>query len=70
MPESAYGTIRSSQVVRAPGPAEIKHKGRCRLFANFGRRGKKIVPVSGTKVLFSIWNTRSEDFRVFVESAD
>jgi Sulfatase-modifying factor enzyme 1 len=30
--------------------------------------GMKFVPVSGTKVLFGIWDTRVEDFRVFVES--
>jgi hypothetical protein len=30
----------------------------------------KFVPVAGTKVLFDIWDTRVEDFRAFVESAN
>ena len=31
--------------------------------------GMKFVPVAGTQVLFSIWDTRLEDFHAFVESA-
>jgi formylglycine-generating enzyme required for sulfatase activity len=32
--------------------------------------GMKFVPVPETQVLFSIWDTRVEDFRAFVENAD
>lgn len=31
--------------------------------------GMKFVPVSGTQVLFSIWDTRLGDFRAFVDTA-
>src|SRR5271165_1136289 len=31
--------------------------------------GMQFVPVPGTQVLFSIWDTRLEDFRAFVESS-
>jgi hypothetical protein len=31
--------------------------------------GMKFVPIAGKQVLFSIWDTRLEDFHAFVESA-
>jgi hypothetical protein len=31
--------------------------------------GMKFIPVTGTQVLFDIWDTRVEDFRAFVDSA-
>jgi formylglycine-generating enzyme required for sulfatase activity len=47
-----------------------------RLFENASREqpwqnslGMKFVQVSGTQVLFSIWDTRVEDFRAFVDTA-
>ncbi len=51
----------------APRAVDIASASKDKPFAN--SLGMKFVPVSGTKVLFCIWETRVKDFEAFVEDS-